>query len=93
MGPGNQTTVQMIQEVIQEDDESQARIKYDVMFQNKAVERTFEQSDIQTCLHQPRLLIDKKLYSLHQITEMSNEKLEGVNARIINREDHVHLGT
>lgn len=46
MGPGNQTTVQMIQEVIQEDDESQARIKYDVMFQNKAVERTFEQSDI-----------------------------------------------
>lgn len=59
------------------EDESQFEVKYDVLLQNKAIERTFDKTDIQKCLHQPTFLIDKKRYSLHQVTQMSNDYLVG----------------
>ena len=63
-----QTAVQAIQKELKEEDESKSSVKYDVMFQNKEIERTFEQTNIQDCLHTPSLILDKKLLSLHEVS-------------------------
>ena len=61
----NRSTVQMIAQEIQEEVESQSGVKYDVMFQNRAIEHAFEDTDIQACLYQSKLLIDKQPHTLH----------------------------
>ena len=45
---------------------------------------------MQKNLHTPNLLFSKKLTSLHQMAAKTNEELALSDARIVNREDHVH---
>lgn len=87
----NKTTLELIQQSIQENDEERSKINYDVMFQNNAIEKMLGFDDIQQNLHTPRLLITNKMQTLHDMTTKSNEELSKLNARVIQREDHIHL--
>jgi len=61
------------------------------MFQNRAIEKVLGFDDIQKNLHTPSLLLSERILSLHEMTLQSNDELAKVDARIVKREDHIHL--
>ena len=70
------TTVQRIEDSIQHmaDEEDDADdLRYEIKFQNKAVESLFNTIEVEKCLHMPSLLLaDKKLSTLHEVTKRKN---------------------
>ena len=70
------TTVQRIEDSIQHmaDEEDDADdLRYEIKFQNKAVESLFNTIEVENCLHMPSLLLaDKKLSTLHEVTKRKN---------------------
>ena len=72
------------------EEQNSADIQYEVVYQNKALTKIFGFDNMQKNLHTPNLLFTKKLTSLHQMVTKSKEELALSDARIVNREDHVH---
>ena len=74
------TTVQRIEDSIQhmadEEDDDADNLRYEIKFQNKAVESLFNTVEVEKCLHMPSLLLaDKKLSTLHEVTKRKNVDL------------------
>ena len=54
-----------------EQDESESQLKYDVVFQNKAIENILGYDNLPKDMHTPSLLLRNKMYSLVSMTTMS----------------------
>jgi len=77
------TTVQRIEESLQDLVVDSARIRFDVKFQNRAMENIMGFKDIQKNLHTPSLLLDKTIQTLHELTRKSNSELTHLEARVV----------
>ena len=61
-----------IQHMADEEDDADD-LRYEIKFQNKAVESLFNTIEVEKCLHMPSLLLaDKKLSTLHEVTKRKN---------------------
>ena len=47
--------------------------------------------DLQKNLHTPSLLLNNTIHSLHEMTHKTNTELTHLDARVVCREDHIHL--
>ena len=83
------TTVQQIEESFRSlTTDNNKVIRYEVKFQNKAVESIFGSTDIEKHLHTPMMVLDDKIKSLHEVMKPQNIQQ---NIRVLQREDHLHL--
>lgn len=85
------TTVQCIEDSLQNMADEEDNLRYEVKFQNKAIESLFNSKELGKKLHSPSLLIGEKLVTLHEATKKQLVNLSSLDVRILDREDHVHL--
>ena len=64
--------------------------RYEVKFQNQALENLFGEVGVEKQLHTPSLLLEDKLHSLHQLTKKNIQDLHEKDIRVLDREDHIN---
>lgn len=85
------TTVQCIEDSLQHIGEEEDHLRYEIKFQNKAVESLFNTTEVDKCLHMPSLLIKNNLSTLHEVTKNTLLDLSRQDVRILDREDHISM--
>ena len=66
------STIDIIKEAVAVEDELSSKTKFDVVFQNKAIEKIMGFDNLQHDMHTPALIFENKMHSLCAMTEIAD---------------------